>query len=183
MAQEKFHDSKTYLLQAVDLSMKAVGPNHLTTLAYQSDVALLHDRLGEYQTAIEIESKVLEQRASVLGEEHPGTIETMGKRAIFLFHDGQEKRSEEQLDRAVGLLKSRREAYDSGLGTVLMNAANNYRLIGRYTTARELSAQAYDVMKHCEGEDSHGTLSAMAEYSLCLVNEAQKDHGTMCAAY
>lgn len=174
MAQGKLDDSKTCLLQAVDLSMKAVGPNHPTTLTYQSDVATLHDRLGEYQTAIQIESKVLEERASVLGEEHPSTIETMGKRATFLFHDGQDKKSEEQLDRAVGLLKSRREAYDSGLGTVLANAACIYRSIGRYTTARELSCQAYVVMKHCEGEESPSTLSVMAEYSLCLMNEAQE---------
>ena len=174
MAQEKLDDSKTYLLQAVDLSMKAVGPNHPTTLTYQSDVAMLHDRLGQYRTAIEIESKVLEERASVLGEEHPSTIETMGKRATFLFHDGQDKKSEEQLDRAVELLRSRREAYDPGLGTVLANAACIYRSIGRYNTARELSCQAYDVMKHCEGEGSPSTLSVMAEYSLCLMSEAQE---------
>lgn len=174
MAQGKLDDSNTYLLHAVDLSMKAVGPNHPTTLTYQSDVALLHDRLGEYQTAIQIEIKVLEERASVLGEGHPSTIETMGKRATFLFHDGQDKRSEEQLDRAVGLLKRRREAYDAGLGTVLANAACISRSIGRYTTARELSCQAYDVMKRCEGEESPSTLSVMTQYSLCPMNEAQE---------
>lgn len=174
MAQGRLDISKTYLLQAVDLSMEVVGPNHPTTLTYQSDVALLHERLGEYQTAIEIESKLLEERASVLGEDHPSTIETMGKRATFLFHDGQDKKSEEQLDRTVELLKSGREAYDPGLGNVLANAACIHRLIGRYTTARELSCQAYDVIKNCEGEDSQSTLSAMAEYSLCLMNEAQE---------
>jgi hypothetical protein len=99
---------------------------------------------------------------------------TMGKRATSLFHHGQDKKAEEQLDRAVGPLKSRREAYDPGMGNVLANAACIYRLVGRYITARELSCQAYDLMKHCEGKDSRITLAAMAKYSLCLMNEAQE---------
>ncbi|KAM0707328.1 hypothetical protein Q7P35_005566 [Cladosporium inversicolor] len=155
MAQGKLNDSKPHLMQALDLSMESFGPKHLTTLTYQSDFALLHDELGEYQTAVEIESKVLEIRASVLGEKHPSTIETMGKRATFLFHAGQDKKAEEQLDRAVGLVESCSENYDPGMANVLANAACIYRLVGRYTTARELSCQAYNAMKHHEGEDSH----------------------------
>jgi hypothetical protein len=51
-----------------------------------NELALSYHALGELTKAQELQAVIMEKRSNVLGEDHPGTLNTMGELALS-YHD------------------------------------------------------------------------------------------------
>lgn len=171
MAQGKLKESLQHLDLALKLSREEVGPDHPTTIDYQSTLALLYWEQGKFDHATMAYREVLRHRSQSLGEAHVKTICTMSDLAASLFQQGSNDESKAQLDRAVTLAKEHLAARHPDRLTILSNAASIYRELGQPDL--ELADETFDLSRRVKGDDNPETLNAMMEYARALICSKQ----------
>lgn len=171
MAQGEFKDSLHNLNQALEMSREQNGPDHPTTIQYQSTLALLYWEQGNFDEATTAYREVLGHRSKSLGEAHAKTICSISDLAGSLFLQGLNNESKAQLDRAVTLAKEYLEARNPDRLAILCNAASIYRALGRPDL--ELAHESFDLSRRVKGDDNPETLNAMMEYAGALVCNKQ----------
>lgn len=116
-------------------------PNTLRVLTY---LAVDHERLNEFDKAIELYQKIYDARRSTIGSEHKETLEAlMAISSIYSNREQHEKAAE--IDRKIYEIRLRNLGPEH-LDTLsaMNNLAYDYRQSGKYEEAKVLDEQAYD---------------------------------------
>jgi hypothetical protein len=135
------------------------GGNRLT-LVWKCAMTLFSD--GRYNEAEELFLQVMETRKRVLGEEHPGTLNSMANLASTFWNQGRWKEAEElEVQIMETSLRVLGDEHPSTL-TGMNNLASTYRDQGRWKEAEELEVQVMETRKRMLGEEHPSTLISMA---------------------
>lgn len=75
--------------RALDMTVELHGPRHVITASRTAELALVHDRLEQYDEAIELGRKAHEIYADARGQDHPQTLTILSNLAGSLRMNGQ----------------------------------------------------------------------------------------------
>ncbi|KAJ7769904.1 hypothetical protein B0H16DRAFT_1686018 [Mycena metata] len=145
---------------------KALGEEHPNTLLAMGNLALTHQRLGDYQRAKELGMVALEKRTTLLGGDHAETLMTMGNLAMTHQKLGDDQKAKE-LEMVV-LQKRTKILGEEHPDTLLAmgNLAGTYSHLGDYEKAKELEMVVLEKQTKVLGEEHPNTLLAMGNLAL-----------------
>ncbi|KAI4599650.1 hypothetical protein KJ359_001747 [Pestalotiopsis sp. 9143b] len=138
-----------------------------------SVVADSHNELGKYTEAEEMHREALELRKSVLGPEHPSTLDSMNNLAGVLRSQGKYEEAEEMHRETLGRKKS-------VLGPEhprTLDSMNNLALVlasqGKYEQAEEMHRETLELRKLVLGPEHPRTLDSMNNLALVLRSQGK----------
>lgn len=153
------------------------GARHSLTLGSLTNLGHVIQEQGRMKEAGQIFREVLATRTTLLGSEHPKTLEsgTFFASLLFLIEDFHEARE---------LLESILEARYRVLGPdhlqtlqTITNLACVYHGQGLYSRAQELNEQVLAVKKRILGDEAHETINSMANLALVFTSQGFYDKG------
>ena len=135
--------------------------------------ASFYSAQGLYREAEKLEQLNVETRKSVLGQEHPDTLTSMGSLASTYWNQGRWTEAEEL---GVQIVETRKRVlgreHPSTL-TSMNNLASAYRNQGRWTEAEELEVQVTETRKRVLGQEHPDTLTSMANLASTYTNQGR----------
>ena len=153
--QGQYADAKRLYGEAVEMSTRVRGAEHMCTLTLRSNAALNLGRMGNYAEAADAARGLVAVYTRVLGAEHPSTISGKSVLASSLFSLGRREEAV-QLEREV--LASRKRLFgDEGPATLwsVDNLASMLERHGAYAEAEGLWRGLYAHRRSSLGEGSH----------------------------
>ncbi|KAJ7938603.1 hypothetical protein B0H13DRAFT_2226304 [Mycena leptocephala] len=143
------------------------GEDHPATLSAMESLAVMYNKLGQWNkaeelkvVAEELEVVVLEKRRETLGEDHPDTLSAMGNLAMIYYQMGRWNKVEE-LEGVV--LEKRRETLGEDhpdTWAAMESLAVAYYRMGQWNKAEELLVVVLEKRRETLGEDHPDTLTA-----------------------
>ncbi|KAJ7060485.1 hypothetical protein C8F01DRAFT_1292938 [Mycena amicta] len=151
----------------------------LVDTGFEVDFAKVFYGGGMFRRAEALEKNVLSRRVSLLGTEHPNTVQAMANLAATYCRLGQyteaEKLEQQVLEKRTQLLGAEHPATVKAMA----NLAVTYRSLGQYTEAEKLEEQVLEKRTQLLGAEHPNTVQAMANlaatyHSLGRYTEAEK---------
>ena len=172
-SQGRFKEAEKLQLTARDVSHKAVGTEHPSTLRSMSDLALTYFNEGQWKEAEAIQVEVLETCKRILGTEHPGTLASMNNLALTYCNEGRWKEAEAI---QVEVLETRKRilgAEDPDTLTTMNNLASTYCNEGRWKEAEAIQVGVLETHKRILGAEHPDTLASMNNLALTYWKDGQ----------
>ena len=171
------HEAEALYRQLIDfcLASDEHGARHALTLGSLTNLGHVVQEQGRTKEAGQIFRDVLATRTTLLGPEHPRTLEsgTFLASLLFLIEGFHEARA---------LLESILEARYRVLGPdhlqtlqTITNLACVYHGQGLYSRAQELNAQVLAVKKRILGDEAHETINSMANFAMNYASQGSYD--------
>ena len=118
--------------------------------------------VGQYERALELETRVMQLRKQILGDEHPDTLRSMNRISCYLRDIG---RSHEAATVSKSVLQTRQELLGSEHRETLESMeglASSYSMLGQLQEAIKLMEMALDLRRKLFGEADDGTITDMS---------------------
>ncbi|KAN0085314.1 P-loop containing nucleoside triphosphate hydrolase protein [Elaphomyces granulatus] len=147
--------------QAADAYMKALGPEHPSTLSSMANLASTYSNQGRWKEAEDLQVKELEICQRVLGQEHPDTLTSMNNLALTHRSQGRWKEAEELEVRVMETGKTVLGQEHPDTLASMNNLALTYGKQGRWKEAEELQVKALEICQRVLGEEHPNTLTSM----------------------
>ncbi len=167
--------AQTHLDAALEIRREHLGPEHPDTLAGAHDVALLAERTGRYEEAIELLEGVAETRSRVLGPDDPETLASLSNLGDLRIATGNLEAAEaiyrevlEGMTSALGPDHERTIASVNNLGYTLMRR-------GQVGAAEDLYRQALAANRRSLGDNHPNTISAINNLAALLQSKSELD--------
>ena len=167
--------AQAQLEQAVDLTRRALGPDHADTLDSMEELEVLYNYQGKYAPAEALATKILEVRRRVLGRDHKDTLGAMHNLAFVYSNQGDRTRAAALM--AEVLEGERRVQGDENRDTltVMHNLATQYRALGKFPEAERLLKKALELRRKVLGPAHPSTLGSMYALGMTYVSEGKFD--------
>ncbi|KAF2193440.1 TPR-like protein [Zopfia rhizophila CBS 207.26] len=152
-------------------------PNNAKTLKSWASVlfkaAWYASEMGQYSKAYEMGSAAYRVRETILGAEHPDTLNSLNSLGLVLDWQGQYSEAEAMHQRA---LETKERVFGPDHPDTLTSMANlalTYGNQGRWKDAEELEVQVMETRKTKLGADHPNTLTSMANLALTYGNQGR----------
>ena len=162
----KFAQAIAIAKEALDLSEKALGPDHPSTATSLDELARLYRSIGNYSNAEPLFQRVLNIREKTLGPDHTDTAISLNNLAGLYSDMGNYAKAEPLLLRA---LKIQEKAFGSDHtepATSLNNLAELYRKTGDYIKAEPLYQRALGTFEKMRGSEHPDTATILNNLAL-----------------
>ncbi|KAJ4298214.1 hypothetical protein N0V90_006113 [Kalmusia sp. IMI 367209] len=129
--------------------------------------------IGQYRKAYEMDSSAFQVRESVLGAEHPDTLNSINSLGLVLHRQGRYKEAEAMHQRG---LEVKKRLFGTGHPDTLIsmsNLARTYMDQGRWADAEALEVQVLEISKTKLGADHPDTLVSMSNLSTTYRNQGR----------
>jgi tetratricopeptide (TPR) repeat protein len=175
-AHETWRTCKLYLPH----SLKAVEWREAE--GYCDLAPILLTRMGRYyweqgqsDEAEGLDIQVLELRKTVLGEEHPDTVQAMANLALTWWQQGRSDAAEELQAQVLELRKAVLGEKHPDTITAMANLTSTWWQQGRSDAAEELEIQVLELSKAVLGEKHLDTITAMANLASTWQQQGRSD--------
>ncbi|KAK4898080.1 hypothetical protein LTR49_027892 [Elasticomyces elasticus] len=149
------------------------GSEHPDTLSSIANLASTHRDQGRWNEAEELNVKVMETRARVLGGEHPDTLNSMANLASTYWNQGRWKEVEElQVNVKETRVRMLGDEHASTL-TSMTNLASTYRNQGRWKEAKELEVRVMETSVRVLDGEHPFALNSMNNLTTTLMHQAR----------
>ncbi|KAF2476755.1 TPR-like protein [Lindgomyces ingoldianus] len=118
--------------------------------------------MGQYNKAYEMGSAAFQVRETILGAEHPDTLNSLNSLGVVVERQGRYSAAEAMHQRGLEAKERVLGADHPSMLTSMANLASTYRNQGRWKDAEELEVQVMETRKTKLGGDHPDTLTSMA---------------------
>ncbi|CAB9509963.1 Hydra magnipapillata [Seminavis robusta] len=153
-SKEILNQNESDALEREKLTMRRY---RLTHAAFCTNVAMLFQRNGEFDAAIEMFQKSQAIYELELGENHAYTAATLSNIGSAFMAQGQHKKAEEMLHQAINIQKSLPEAHQKNMATTYANLAQVLHGKGDFDNALQMYKQAAKISEKFYGSDHQAT--------------------------
>ena len=164
----KFDEARTMYEHALAIREKALGKDHLDTVATVAGLAGTLYRLGEYDAAQPMFEKALAVREHALGADHILTVDMLGGLAGVLQSKGD-------YEKALALYESVLASKEKALGAAHTDTAGALhcyvsvlKRMGNYDAAQPMCEKALAIFENALGADHPHTASAQCNLAAVL---------------
>ncbi|KAN0085309.1 hypothetical protein V8E54_001776 [Elaphomyces granulatus] len=147
--------------QAADAYMRALGPEHPSTLNSISNLAVTYRKQGRWKEAEELEVRVMETRKTVQGQEHPDMLTSMANLASTYMEQGWWKEAEELQVKELEICQRVLGQEHPNTLVSMNNLAWAYSNQGRWKEAEELQVKNLEICQRVLGEEHPDMLKSM----------------------
>jgi tetratricopeptide (TPR) repeat protein len=164
-----YSDAYEVTAKALTQSRAAFDAHDPTRIRIQMSFAADQRTRGNFTEALTMDRESLDLNQSVFGPEHPQSLRALHNVALDLGLTGNYRNAVEQFDLAYRLENAAKEGISPTDKLIaLYNLAWALRLLGRYQSAADVSAEAWDYGKSRLGADHYATLRAGNGHSIAL---------------
>jgi tetratricopeptide (TPR) repeat protein len=128
---------------------------------------------GDWDTAEQLQDKIIEMRKKLLGPEHPDTLLTMGNLARTYFDQGRWNEAEQLELQVMGIRKELCGPEHPATLLSMGNLASTYSNQGRWNEAEQLELQVMDMRKKLLGPEHPATLLSMRSLASTYCNQGR----------
>jgi tetratricopeptide (TPR) repeat protein len=139
--------------RALDITEKALGPEHPATATSLNNLAALYDSQGQYAAAEPLYRRALAIREKASGSEHPDTATSLNNLAALYASQGQYAAAEPLYRRALAIREKALGPEHPATATSLNNLAGLYKSQGQYAAAEPLYRRALDIWEKALGSE------------------------------
>jgi tetratricopeptide (TPR) repeat protein len=157
----KFNEAIPIAQEALELSKKALGPDHPQTAGALDTLARLYYFTGDYARAEPLYQRTLQIAEKALGPDHPDTATALSDLALLYRSTGNYTKAEPLYRRALEIKQKALGPDDPGTATTLNNLALLYRFTGDYDKAEPLYRRALEIKQKALGPDDPGTATTL----------------------
>jgi tetratricopeptide (TPR) repeat protein len=169
----RYSDAECQLQWALDGQEKILGKYHPFTLNTVNNMAVLFDKQGQNEKALEWYGRALDGKEKILGKDHPFTLNTVHNMAGVFYNQGQYEKALEWYGRALdGYEKTFEKDHLSTLHTV-NNMAAVFDSQGQYEKALEWYGRALDGYEKTLGKDHPQTINTVHNMAAVFKNQGQ----------
>ena len=143
----KFNDAIPVAQEFLELSEKALGPDHPDTAMALSNLALLYSSMGDYAKAEPLYQRALKIYEKALGPDHPDTARSLNNLAALYDSMGDYAKAEPLYQRALKITEKALGPDHPDTATALNNLAGLYRSMGDYAKAEPLYRRALKITR------------------------------------
>jgi tetratricopeptide (TPR) repeat protein len=169
--QCRWKEAEELIVQVVEIATRALGEEHLGTLASICNLALVYRKQKQWKKAEELYVQVVETMNRMLGKEHPDTLSSTASLASTYREQGLWKEAEELL---VQVVETRTrvlgEEHPDTLHSI-RSLAYTYQKQGRWKETEELLVQGVEARKRVLGGEHLDTVTTI--YNLGYVYQKQ----------
>jgi tetratricopeptide (TPR) repeat protein len=157
----KFNDAIPIAQEFLELSEKALGPDHPNTATALSNLALLYSSMGNYAKAEPLYERALEIDEKALGPDHPATAYVLNNLALLYSSMGNYAKAEPLYQRALKITEKALGSDHPDTATALNTLAGLYYSLGNYAKAEPLYQRALKIRETALGPDHPATARAL----------------------
>lgn len=147
----KYADAVPIFQQALQVSEKALGKNHQSTLVLANDLAIAHYSLGDYAAAEPLYLRCIEILESQHGPKHPEVATAVNNLGALYQETAQYEKAEQSFQRSLAITRATSPANSPELATDYNNLAGLYKEMGDYARSEQMYLEAvriYERNKH-----------------------------------
>lgn len=131
------------------------------------NLAIVYNRLGMYNDALEIEQHVFTETTDTLGTKHPFTLRMANNLSLSLLDLGNAQASLKLLQQNYETIRNKQGEDHPNTLAIMNNLALCYSQLGRYQEALELQKTVCSIVKQILGKNHPDTLTST--YNLALI--------------
>ena len=154
-------DAEQLIVQVMDMRIKILGAEHLSTLTCMEYLAGMYQSQGKLDDAEKLEVQVMDIRKKLLGAEHPDTLLCMAILAYIYWNQGRWNEAEKLEVQVVDMRKKVLGAEHPDTLTSMGHLARTYRNLGRLNEAENIEVQVMNMTKKRLGAEHPHTLISM----------------------
>jgi tetratricopeptide (TPR) repeat protein len=177
VGQKLMHDwenAKTYFTSALKIYESFLPKDHPDVAASLSDLASLHQDMGQYMQALPFNERALAIREATLGPDHHDVAASLNNLATLLQTMGHLKQALPLHERALAINEATLGSDHPNLATSLSNLASLHQAMGQHKHALPLHEQALAIREATLGP-AHPDV-AVSLSNLALLHEALGQH-------
>jgi tetratricopeptide (TPR) repeat protein/CHAT domain-containing protein len=152
--------------QALSIYKKALGKEHLDFATSLNNLAIIYNKIGQYEKALQLQEQSLAIYKKALGEEHPNVAISLNNIAQLYYNLGQYEKAFPLNEQALSIYRKVLGEEHPLVATSLNNLASLYYKIGHYEKALPLLEQSLKLHKKVLGEEH-------PDFAMSLNNIAQ----------
>jgi len=137
-------------------------------LAMNSDLVQYYDRVGDYDTALDLSLKLVANHRKILGNNHPGLGAALNELSIFYRLKGHFEQAKTAAAESRAIFQNLYGDDSTGLSQAISNLAMIDYLEGNYEAAIEKFSQATKILAHVYSPDHPETLIAEANLATIM---------------
>jgi tetratricopeptide (TPR) repeat protein len=153
----KFYEAVPIAQESLELSEKALGPDHPDTSQALNNLAVLYYFMGDYARAEPLYQRALEVVEKALGPDHPTTAQALSNLAVLYDSMGDYTRAEPLYRRALKIREKALGPDHPDTSQALNNLAVLYSSMGDYAKAEPLYLRALKIREKVLGPDDWAT--------------------------
>ena len=157
----KFNEAIPIAQEFLELSEKALGPDHPYTATGFNNLALLYDSLGDYSKAEPHYQRALKIDEKALGPDHPHTATAVSNLALLYHSMGNYAKAEPLFQRALKIFEKALGPDHPDTATAFNNLGVLYESMGDYARAEPLYQRALEIRKKALGPDHPNTAAGL----------------------
>jgi len=157
-----YQEAEMLYRRSLELSERALGPEHPTTVTTLSNLAAVLEATGRYQEAEMLYRRSLELSERVLGPQHPTTATTLNNLAAVLEATGRFQEAEVLYHRSLEIAERLLGGRHPSVARILNNMAGLAAKNQNYYLAEQLMSRAVHIMTEALGSDSEYTRIGLA---------------------
>ena len=175
--QGKYREAIPIAERAVEVSKRALGPEHRETADALNKLGFLFQTIGDYAKAEPPYREALQIRRKVLGPEDPDTAESLNNLGALYQDMGESARAEPLYQEALRIRQRVLGPEHPGTAQSLNNLASLYQDTGEYAKAEPLYQEALRICQKVFGPEHSDTAT-----SLSNLGELYEDMGEYAKA-
>ena len=175
--QGKYREAIPIAERAVEVSKRALGPEHRETADALNNLGFLFQRIGDYAKAEPPYQEALRIRRKVLGPEDPDTAESLNNLGALYQDMGESARAEPLYQEALRIRQRVLGPEHPDTAQSLNNLASLYQDTGEYAKAEPLYQEALRICQRVFGPEHSDTAT-----SLSNLGELYEDMGEYAKA-
>ncbi len=157
----KFNEAIPIAQEAVELSEKALGPDHPDTATTLNNLGLLYRSIGDYTKTELLYQRALKINEKALGPDHPATALALNNLAWLYYSLGNYAKAEPLYQRALKINEKALGPDHPATAYVLNNLAGLYDSLGDYAKAEPLYQRALKINEKALGPDHPYTATTL----------------------
>jgi len=161
-----YNEAEPLIRQALEISEKALGPNHPSTPASVNNLAALYQSQGRYNEAEPLYKRALEICEEALGPNHPHTASSLNNLASLYNEQGRYSEAEPLYKRALEIREKVLGPNHRDTAQSLSNLAGLYVRQGRYNEAEMLYKLALEMRERVLGASHPDTAQSLSNLAV-----------------
>ena len=157
----KFNEAISTAQESLELSEKALGPNHPGTAVSLDNLAALYKSLGNYAEAEPLYQRALKITEKALGPDHPDTATALNNLALVYYSLGDYPKAEPLYQRVLKIREKVLGPDHPDTAIALNNLAALYDSMGDYAKAEPLYQRALKIKEKTLGRGHPDTATAL----------------------
>jgi len=164
--QGRYAEAVRFGEQALAIFEKNQGSDHLDTVLFLNNLALLYDAMGEYSKALPLYQRALTIQEKALGPGHPNIVTVLNKIAQLHKSRGEYTKARSLFERALSIREKTLGLNHSSTVQSLNSLAMIYEDTGEYPKALPLYQRVLAILEKTSGGDHPDTAIALNNLAL-----------------